>query len=348
MTSAYQRRTATPRVLAATAFALAVACTSSENGGTGPNGGTPTISISLDVTSATISPGGSASITATVTRGGGFTGSVSFALAGAPTGVTVAVSGAQTSGDVTTATLTILVDAAVASGDYDVTIRASGNGVSDATAPVDLTVVDLVGFDLTLSPDALTIQQGESDVSQIAITRRNFADPIDLFLEDVPGDPNGRPGVTGIYDPTRVTGDAATLTLLVAQSLGAGAYTLSVQGVGSDMAFGVASLELTVTETPGFSVTLTPNALSIDQGSSGQTAVTIDRTNFNGTVTLSLGGAPAGVNGVFNPASLTGTASTLTVNVDATTNAGDYTLTVIGSSSIGDETVELPLTVTVP
>jgi hypothetical protein len=44
-----------------------------------------------------------------------------------------------------------------------------------------------------------------------------------------------------------------------------------------------------------YALSLTPAALTIDQGANGNTTVTITRTDFTGAVTLSLGGAPAGV-----------------------------------------------------
>jgi hypothetical protein len=42
-------------------------------------------------------------------------------------------------------------------------------------------------------------------------------------------------------------------------------------------------------------LSLAPAALTIAQGANGNTAVTLTRINFTGAVTLSLGGAPAGV-----------------------------------------------------
>src|SRR5512147_2033404 len=75
---------------------------------------------------------------------------------------------------------------------------------------------------------------------------------------------------------------------------------------------------------PDYSLSLAPAALTILQGASGNTTVTITRTDFTGAVTLSLGGAPAGVTGAFNPATPTGTSSTLTVTVGAAVTPGVY------------------------
>src|SRR5881398_512038 len=88
-----------------------------------------------------------------------------------------------------------------------------------------------------------------------------------------------------------------------------------------------------------------PSALTIVQGLTGNTTVTLTRTNFTGAVTLSLGSAPAGVTGSFSPAAPTGTSSTLTVSVGAAVAPGVYNLTVDGSATVGPRSTPLTLTV---
>src|SRR5439155_1164303 len=85
--------------------------------------------------------------------------------------------------------------------------------------------------------------------------------------------------------------------------------------------------------------------LTIVQGANGTTTVTITRTSFTDAVTLSLGNAPAGVTGSFNPAAPTGTSSTLTVSVGMAVAPGVYNLTVNGTGSPGNRSTPLTLTV---
>src|SRR5207248_1357853 len=59
----------------------------------------------------------------------------------------------------------------------------------------------------------------------------------------------------------------------------------------------------------------------------------------------SLGSAPAGVTGSFDPAAPSGTSSTLTVSVGAAVAPGVYNLTVAGSGSPGNRSTPLTLTV---
>ena len=98
------------------------------------------IAISLDPTSASIPQGGNATLTGTLTRSGGFTGTVQFAVTGNPAGVTAAVSDEVTTGLVTTATFTVTVGAAVTPGVYPLVVSGTGSGVTTATATFTLTV----------------------------------------------------------------------------------------------------------------------------------------------------------------------------------------------------------------
>ena len=80
-----------------------------------------------------------------------------------------------------------------------------------------------------------------------------------------------------------------------------GVYNLTVDGTGTA---GNRSTPLTLTVTAAaadYALSLNPAAFTIAPGANGNTTVTLTRTNFTGAVTLSLGGAPAGVTGSFNP-----------------------------------------------
>src|SRR2546426_917092 len=123
-----------------------------------------------------------------------------------------------------------------------------------------------------------------------------------------------------------------------------GVYNLTVNGTGAP---GNRStpLTLTVSAAPDYTLSLSPAALTIGQGATATTTVTITRSNFTGAVTLSLGGAPAGVTGSFNPAVPTGTSSTLTVSVGAAVAPGAYNLTVDGTGTPGNRSTPLTLTV---
>ncbi len=89
---------------------------------------------------------------------------------------------------------------------------------------------------------------------------------------------------------------------------------------------------------PDFSIMAFPTSLTIQQGSSDTSTVTITSINgFNQPVQLFVSGIPSGVMATLNPEQVTpppdgSTTSTLTVSVDTTATTGSYTLTVNGTS----------------
>jgi hypothetical protein len=103
---------------------------------------------------------------------------------------------------------------------------------------------------------------------------------------------------------------------------------------------------------PDFTISLNPTSLTVQQGSSGTTRLTITPQNgFTGTVNLELVGAPSGV--TLSPSSVSVTGSgpvtqTLTVDVDSTVNAGDYDLQIKATSGNLNKTAPLSLKVTGP
>ncbi|MEO8095408.1 MAG: hypothetical protein ABI632_10795, partial [Pseudolysinimonas sp.] len=302
--------------------------------GGGDNG---TIAIALTPTSATIQQGGTADVAATLTRGGGFGGVVNVTVEGVPAGVTGTVGNATAA----SATITINVAATTVPGVYNLTVRGTGTGVTDATAAFTLTVTATPAFALTLTPAALSIVQGGNAPTTVNLARTNFTAGVALTVEGAPA------GVTSAFNPTPATAATSILTVTVAATVAPGVYNLTVRGTSAGMTDQTAALALTVTApTPTYALSLDQIALSIVQGANAPVAVTITRTNFDGAVTLSLGNAPAGVTGAFNPAAPTGTASTLTVTVGAAVAPGVYNLTVDGTGTAGNKSTPLTLTVT--
>src|SRR5207249_2345723 len=195
-------------------------------------------------------------------------------------------------------------------------------------------------YTLSVAPTALTIVQGATGTSTVTITRTSFTGAVTLSLGNAPT------GVSGLLDPAAPTGTSSTLTVSVGAAVAPGIYNLTVDGTGSPGSRSTV-LTLTVSAAPDYALSLTPAALTIAQGANATTTITITRTNFTGAVTLSLGGAPAGVAGSFDPAAPTGTSSTLTVSVGAAVAPGVYNLTVDGTGSPGSRSTPLTLTVTV-
>lgn len=228
-------------------MAVAAGCSSGGDGGTDP-GPTPAISIAVNPTSATIQQGASAAVTATLTRSGGFTGTVNLAVQGAPAGVTGVPSNVQTTGGVTTATVTILVAASTAPGTYNLTVRGSGTGVTDATTTFALTVTAAPGggsYTLAVAPTSLSIPQGGSSTAQIALARTDFTGTVNLTVSGAPA------GVTASFEPAAATGTSSILTVNVAGTAATGSATLTLRGAAEGQAERTATLNVTVTAGGG-------------------------------------------------------------------------------------------------
>ena len=157
-------------------------------------------------------------------------------------------------------------------------------------------------------------------------------------------------GVTATATPAG-SGDYRTYTFAITVSASAppGGYSLTIicsATAGSGVPDGSTYYNLTII-APTYTLVPNPAGLSVAQGDQGTSTVTLVRTVFTGSVTLSATGAPTGVTATFNPAATTGTSSLLTLNVGSSVTTGNYNITVKGTAAgISDVTTVVGLTVT--
>ena len=100
--------------------------------------------------------------------------------------------------------------------------------------------------------------------------------------------------------------------------------------------------------SPNFTLSASPSSLSVTQGSSGNSTITVTRTGgFTGSATLSASGLPAGVTATFgtNPATST---SVVTFSASSTATTGTSTVTITGTSGTLTHTTSISLTVSAP
>lgn len=304
----------------------------------------PAVAMALSAATGSVAQGGSASLTATVTRTN-FTGAVSIAVTGAPTGVTPAVS---SNGDVHTITLN--VGAATPVGTHPLTVTASATGVSNVSATYTLTVTapPPASIALTATPTAVSIQAGGSGGSTtIGITRTNFTGTVVVAAQ------SGLPaGVTTLNAPVGpVSGNSVTVTFSATTAAPPGTYNVVLQGAGFQATAGTVTVALTVTPAAsgGGSVALSaaPASMTIAPGSGTTTFLTITRTNFTGAVTLaaSANQVPA-ITLTLTPTITTGNSATLGIAVGASATPGTYPVTVTATGA-GLTPVQLTIQVTV-
>src|SRR6267143_1168400 len=273
----------------------------------------PNFSLSASPNSVTIVQGGSAGTsTITITPSSGFAGSVNLS-ATVPNGVTAAFSPNPAT---STSTLTLTASSTAATGTTTVTVTGTSGSLTHTTT-VTLTVnaAATPNFSFSASPNSVTIVQGGSaGTSTITITPSNgFASSVSLSATGVPS------GVTAVFSPNPAT-STSTLTLTASRTASAATQQ-------------------------NFSLSASPSIVTITQGSSGTSTITINPTNgFNGSVGLSASGLPSGVTPSFNPSSTTST-STLTLTASSTATTGTFSVRVRGRSGTLSHSVRISLTV---
>jgi len=197
-------------------------------------------------------------------------------------------------------------------------------------------------FDLPKTLTAMSIPQGRSATQKITITRTgDFKGEVEFTVTGAPT------GMTAKFDPvkTTTTGTETTLTLTVGDAVAVQKYTLKVVATSGKTKKEV-PLEVNVLVKPDFTLATNPASLTVKAGATGTVTINLTRNaTMTGAIALTLEGAPAGVTGTFNPASVTAATSTLTLNVATTAAGGTYNLTVRGKGDGVDKTAVVKLTV---
>src|SRR5438093_578547 len=285
------------RILSGLALLGAAVFAACSSGGT-PTSTPGTIALVLNPTSGSVQQGGSTPIDATLTRGGGFTGTVNLTVTGSFTGITAVVSNVATTGTTTTATITVSVAAGTTPGTYPLVVHGTGTGVTEATATYTLTVTPAGSFTLAVTPaGAVSMVQGTSDNSRtIVITRTNYPPAITPAAENLPA------GLTASFAPNPTGTNASVVTLTAAASLTPNTYNLTIRGTGPAAlrapGGGLVSVEATTTlavtvtaaAASNFSLSTTPSGrASVTQGAGTNVTINVNRTGGNtSNVTLTV------------------------------------------------------------
>jgi hypothetical protein len=202
-------------------------------------------------------------------------------------------------------------------------------------------------FTVNATPTTLRVRVLATGNSTITLASLNgFAGPVSLAAF-------GSSGIQASLSPTGVTltsGGTASSTLKVSSET-AGNYTVTVTGTSGSIVRSVSVLVI----VSDFSMTATLSSLSLRQGSTGYSTITLTSLNgFTGTVSLSVAVSPSGSSAPkcsLNTTSITLTSggsgsSTLKMTTTKKTVLGSYTVTVTGTSGSVSHSVTLTLTVT--
>ena len=273
-------QTVRPRWMAGIVLVSLLTLTSCSSSGPSEPEETPTVSVTINPTSASVEQGGSTDVSVTATGSGGFSGTATIEVDGLPSGVSGTVGNIQSTGGTTTATVTVAVGAAVPAGNYTITVRASASGVTPVTVTFALTVTAAPAYDLTATPSQLIVEQDAQGTVDLTIARTNFTGDVTLAAEGAPS------GMATSFDSNPVTGNAAVLTIAPDGTVSAGVYTLTVRGTAAGLADRTTTISVTVTQpaAPDYLLMVTPAILTIKQAESENAAVMLTRSNFTTVV----------------------------------------------------------------
>ncbi len=260
-------------------------------------------------------------------------------------------------------TLEVQVAPNAPTGSRNLTVRAAyGNQVTERA--LTLTVNAPPSFTLSdPTPNPLNVQAGGTETFQVTLTSQNgFQGQVTLSLADGQ-DPLPQGLAISATNPSPINlqaGGSVTVTATVSADaqVAPGTYRLKVRATSGSL---IREADLTVVVTappppPDVTLSLNPTSLSIQQGGSGTTQLTITPQNgFTGTVSLSL------VDGSGNPVpditldptnvNVTGSSpvtQNLTVSVGSGVAPGIYSLQVQATSGSLTKTANLSLAVSGP
>jgi len=153
----------------------------------------------------------------TVTDAAGFSGTVTLAVAGAPAGVSTAISGT---------TLVVFAGPGAVVGTYPLTITGT-SGTLTATTSVSLVVTPELTFTLSASPASLSVIGGNAAATKVTVA------PVNGFASTVGFSAGGLPaGASATFSPAS-SQTGTTLSIATTTSTPAGTYTVTVTGTAA-------------------------------------------------------------------------------------------------------------------
>ena len=295
--------------------------------------------ISVSPSGNTVLPGGSTTYNVTVTPLSGFTGPVTLSVgseSGFPAGITSggfspsSISGGGTS--------TLTMNTMTSTAPYALSLTVTGTSGTIAHTGSSTLLVNLA------APASLSAMADGS--GQVALSWPTVVSATSYHLKR--SLVSGGPYVTIACTSSTSYTDSAVISGTPYFYVVSAAYSANPDAGGESADSGEAAA--TPQASPTFSLSASPNSLSVQQGSSGSVTISTSALNgFNNIVGLSVTGLPANVTATFTPTSIAapGTgSSTLVFAVGASAATGNYTLTVSGTGGGLTKTATVTLSIT--
>ncbi|HEY4358403.1 MAG TPA: FG-GAP-like repeat-containing protein [Acidobacteriaceae bacterium] len=255
------------------------------------NVSSPSFSMSSGIYNLTLNAGASGGGYIYVYGQNGFSGSVTLAASGLPSGVTAAFSPNPTTGN---SLLTLTASDTATAGTSTITVTGT-SGASTTSTTFQLTISSQA-YALTAAPSRMVIVPGNSASSMLKVTPANgFTGNVSLAASGLPN------GVTATFSPTS-TASGSTLTLTTTGTASPGTSTITITGTsgaltssttlslviqGSSVAATSTTLALTASGTAVSSVTAGTMVTAAATVKSGSTSLTAGQVNFCDAAALS-------------------------------------------------------------
>ncbi|MCU1219029.1 MAG: Ig family protein [Candidatus Angelobacter sp.] len=195
-------------------------------------------------------------------------------------------------------------------------------------------------FSLSASPSSLSMTRGSSGSSTITVSPSGgFTGSVSLSTSALPS------GVTASFGTNPTTG-SSVVTFTASSTATTGTSSVTITGTSGSLTH-TTSISLTVNAvaTPDYSLSASPSSLTVKQGTSGSSTITVTPSGgFTGSVSLSTSALPSGVTAAFGTNPTTST-SVLTFTASATATVGTSTITVTGTSGTLSHTTTISLTI---
>lgn len=211
-------------------------------------------------------------------------------------------------------------------------------------------------FRMSANPTELDIEQGNLGTSVIIVTSiHGFSQEVTLSTTTAPLD------IAFSLNPSKVTPQPdrsinSTLTVSVTTYAQPKTYEITVTGTNGTLLHSI-TIILTVTappQTPDFSLTASPNMLSIQKGRSNASVITVTSLHdFSKPVNLEVPPSGKSINTTLNPTQVIPPAnsyaiSILTVDIAANAPTGSLNITIVGHSAAVTHNITISIDITAP
>lgn len=189
----------------------------------------PDYTLSATPSSRTVVQGAGTGYTMSITRTGGFTGSVTLSVSGLPSGAVATFSPNNTTAN--SSTMTVTTSATTPTGSYTPTITGVGGSLTHTTSVTLLVqAASAPDYSLSASPSSHTVVQGVRTGYTVTITRSGgFTGSVTLSVSGLPS------GVAATFSPNNTTGTSSTMSVTTSARTRTGSYNLTITAVSGTL-----------------------------------------------------------------------------------------------------------------